>query len=155
MSVLRTKRLLVARAVPLVVGILLCCSVANAYTIVMRGGRHVDIPDQFFLTESTLTYEVSPDIQITINVSAIDIAATEKANKELAGSFFKHRQTPKPVETATPARGAVRTITNRDLEPASVRRRQSEITYEKRRRELGLPAPAIQAEVETAPAVDL
>jgi len=113
MSVLRTKGLLVARAVPLVVVLLIFCGVASAYTIVMRGGRHVEVPNQFLLTDSTLTYEVSPGIQVTINLAAIDIPATEKANKEGAGSFFKHRLAIKATETVTPvgpARSATRTI---------------------------------------------
>ena len=64
--------------------LVVCFSVAaNAYTVVMRGGRRVEIPSHFLLTDSTLTYEVARGIQITIAVAAIDIPATEKANKAL------------------------------------------------------------------------
>lgn len=59
---------------------------ANAYTVVMRSGRRIEIPSGFVMTASTLTYEVSPGIQITLQVAAIDIPATEKVNNEQPGS---------------------------------------------------------------------
>ncbi len=37
----------------------------GAYTIVMKGGRRVEIPDRFSITKTTRTYEVGPNIQIT------------------------------------------------------------------------------------------
>ena len=148
MSVLKTKSLLFARALSLLLTLIVFCGVANAYTIVMRGGRHVEVPYPFLLTDSTLTYEVSPGIQVTINVSAIDIPATEKANKEAAGAFLRHRQSvssPSEPLTQTQSQNVVpRTITNRELQSLAVKRQESEKTYEKRRQELGLPAPTIE-----------
>jgi hypothetical protein len=127
---------------------------ANAYTIVMRGGRRIEIPSRFVVTPSTLTYEVSPGVQITLEMATIDVAATEKANKEVPGSLLKRAQpgSEKPVgptdnveknkaaSEASGARGARRTITNRDLEEAARRRRESERAYENRIKELGLPS---------------
>lgn len=118
---------------------------ANAYTVVMRGGRHVEIPSSFVVTASTLTYEVSLGIQITLNVAAIDIPATEKANNEAPGSLLRRVQ---PPSTDSRLRGegvsiqpAKRlTITNRDLESSMRRRRESELAYESRRKQLGLPS---------------
>jgi hypothetical protein len=111
---------------------------ANAYTIVMRDGRRLEIPVRFELTNSTLTYEVSPGIQITLQLAAIDVSATEKANHEAAGSFLKRTQ----LSTAPAPRklSATRTITNLDLESTAQRRRASELAYENRRKELGLPS---------------
>ena len=114
----------------------------NAYTVVMRGGRHVEIPSQFVLTPSTLTYQVSPGLQVTIAMAAIDISATEKANNELSGSFMRRLQSglPESQSSGQPQPQARRTITNRDLESSMRRRRESDLAYENRRKQLGLPS---------------
>ena len=117
-------------------------SAANAYTIVMRNGRHVEIPDNFTISNATLTYEVSSGIQVTIQIAGIDIAATERANGQTRGSFMERASAqpsdPVPVQTQRSAAG--RSITNKDLETYRQRRVQSEVAYEKRRRELDLPS---------------
>ena len=124
---------------------LLLVSAANAYTIVFRDGRRVEIPADFVTTNTTLTYEVREGIQITLQLAAIDIAATERANREPGGSLLRHsakalseRKTDnsrRRVSQATP-----RTITNRDLETFRRERIESEMLYERRRKELGLPS---------------
>ena len=120
---------------------LLTCSVVNAYTIVMRDGRRVTIPNEFEVGPATLTYKVSSDIQITLQLAAIDVSATEKANKETSGSFLKRakrvEQTPASVVARPTARSVV---TNSDLEKFRQAREASEVAYEKRRKELGLPS---------------
>ncbi len=116
---------------------------ANAYTVVMRGGRRVEIRSQFVVTASTLTYEVSPGLQVTLALAAIDIAATEKANNEATGSLMRRVQPDLPEQPAglyTPSMQTRRTITNRDLESSMQRRQASELAYESRRKELGLPS---------------
>ena len=62
-----------------IVLLVLMASAASAYTLVMRNGRHVEIPDDFTVSNSTLTYEVSSGIQVTIQVAGIDIAARASA----------------------------------------------------------------------------
>ncbi|HSS21122.1 MAG TPA: hypothetical protein VLL54_13695 [Pyrinomonadaceae bacterium] len=119
--------------------VLIVAATVSAYTVVLSDGRHLEIPARFELTPSTLTYEVSPGIQITIQLAAIDVAATEKANSESAGSFLKRATAGSPAAPVRTQR-ATRTITNRDLEPTAERRRSSELAYENRRRELGLPS---------------
>jgi hypothetical protein len=123
--------------------LVLTASVSNAYTIVMRDGRRVEIPDEFNVTKSTLTYGVGQEIQITIQLAAVDIAATERANSETQGSFLLKANTPKgPDERAPQVRRATagRSITNADLEKYRQARVESEKEYESRRRELGLPS---------------
>ena len=118
-------------------------SIANAYTIVMRDKRRVQIPNQFTVTESTLTYEAGSGIQITIQLSSIDIPATEWVNGEQKGSFMVRASASPQVLTAPQNRmAAARSITNKDLETYRQKRIQSEFAYEKRRRELGLPSAA-------------
>ena len=132
--------------------ILLFVCTASAYTIVMRGGKRVEIPAKFQVTATTLTYEAGPDIQITLQLAAIDIAATEKANNETAGSLLRRTAEARVELSAPQPTGARRTITNTDLESSMLRRRQSEIAYEKRRQELGLPSVAEsrrRAEIES------
>lgn len=117
-------------------------SAASAYTLVMRNGRHVDIPDDFTISNSSLTYEVSSGIQVTIQLAGVDIPATERANGQARGSFFQKAsaaQTPNPDPVQQP-RSAGRSITNKDLEGYRQRRVQSEVAYEKRRQQLGLPS---------------
>ena len=72
---------------------------ANAYTIVMRDGRRIEVPAHFNVTQSTLTYEVSPSIQVTLQLAVIDIPGTELANKEPAGSFLARVSRSQVVET--------------------------------------------------------
>jgi len=122
---------------------------ASAYTLVFRNGNRMEIPDEFTVTRTTLTYEISPGFQKTILVSLIDIGATERANNEPWGSFFKRSQiaqqrakasqTPEPLPPATPA---TKTVTNSDLAAIRQRRLESEQAYEKRRLQLGLPTVA-------------
>src|SRR5882762_9998788 len=81
-----------SRIVSVSVITLLLGVVANAYTVIMRGGRHIEIPSRFVVTPATLTYKVTEGIQITIPMAAIDIPATEKANNETPGSLLKRVQ---------------------------------------------------------------
>ncbi|HEU4797211.1 MAG TPA: hypothetical protein VFT02_16370 [Pyrinomonadaceae bacterium] len=115
---------------------------ANAYTIVMRDGRRVEIPDKFNLTGSTLTYQAGKDIQVTIQLNTVDVAATERANGEGAGSFLMRGSATKPVVNQDPQRPARagRSITNVDLEPYRRARIEGEKAYEQQRVELGLPS---------------
>ncbi len=119
---------------------------ASAYTIVMREGRRVEVGSVLAVTPTSLTYEVSPGIQVTLQLAAVDIAATERINREPSGSFLRHYSVQvKAAETranslAEANSSARRTITNRDLENFRLARIESERAYELRRKELGLPA---------------
>ena len=120
----------------------LTVSVVNAYTVVMRDGRRVEIPNEFAVTNSTLTYDMGNGIQITIQLNSVDIGATERANGEAQGSFLRKATAPKaPVERAPQTRtSAERSITNADLEKYRRSRVEGEKEYENRRMELGLPS---------------
>ena len=121
----------------------LTVSAVNAYTVVMRDGRRVEIPNEFTVTNSTLTYDVGNGIQVTIQLNIVDIGATERANGEAQGSFLTKATAPKiPVESAPQTRRttAERSITNNDLEKYRRARVESENEYESRRQELGLPS---------------
>jgi len=120
----------------------LAVTVANAYTIVMRDGRRVEIPNEFTVTNSTLTYRVGSDIQITIQLNTVDIAATERANGQPKGSLLLKASAPQTVakRTVQTRTRAERSITNQDLEVYRRERVQNELDYEERRKELGLPS---------------
>jgi len=117
-------------------------TIAGAYTIVFFGGNRIEIPDNFIVTSNAAIYEVAPGVNVSFRLKSIDIAATERANNDSAGSFLRrigaHRVQAPPSTTAT--QKATRTITNRDLEPYERARLRSEATWEKRRKELGLPS---------------
>ena len=154
MCALRIRRNL-ARIVSALALACLLAATASAYTVVMKGGRRIEIPSNFVVTAATVTYEVSAGIQITLNLAAIDVAATEKANHESAGSFLRRITTESNVlsRQESSGRSATHTITNRDLESSSRRRQESELAYERRRKELGLPSVAEsrrKAEAESA-----
>jgi len=112
---------------------------ADAYTIVLRDGRRVEIPDQFIIGTSTLTYEAGPAIQITLQLSTVDVAATEKINHESPGSLMRRLQKVSARAIEQKATSG-RTITNEDLESFRSKRLASEATYERKRKELGLPS---------------
>ena len=114
----------------------LTVSAANAYTVVMRDGRRVEIPNDFAVTNSTLTYDVGNGIQITMQLNTVDIAATERANGQAQGSFLMKATAPKAPVAPVPQTGAQRSITNTDLEKF----RRARVESEKERNELGLPS---------------
>lgn len=113
---------------------------ASAYTIVMRDGRRVEIPNDFTVTNSTLTYPAGQGIQITIQLNTVDIAATERVNGQPKGSLLLKASAPKEVPKRAVQTRAKRSITNQDLEGYRRVREKNEIEYEKRRKELGLPS---------------
>ncbi|MGH9971436.1 MAG: hypothetical protein ACREBG_27080 [Pyrinomonadaceae bacterium] len=123
---------------------------ASAYTIVMRGGRRVQIPAQFSVTKTTLTYQVTPDIQVTLQMAAIDVPATEAANGEPTGSLVRRALSPPVPQTPTAETAAAlrkqpaqRSVTNRDLESHARIRLESEQKYEQRLKDQGLPPLAV------------
>ena len=148
-----------SRIVSVFVFMFMLAITANAYTVVMRGGKRIEIPSRFVVTASTLTYETAPGIQITLQMAAIDIGATDDANNEPPGSLLRRGQlTP---ESSRPTKNpgndmqsaqATRTITNRDLQSSMRRRRESELAYEARRKQLGLPSVAESRERAAAEA---
>lgn len=131
-----------SRVLSAVLFVALTAFTASAYTIVMRDGRRIEIPNDFTVTKSTLTYQAGQEIQITVQLSSIDIPATERANNEQPGALLLRATAPKSVAPANvqPRPRAQRSITNKDLEGYRRAREQSEQEYEKRRKELGLPS---------------
>lgn len=124
--------------------LLLLVGVANAYTIVMRGGRRVEIPSRFVVTPTTLTYEVGNGIQVTLQMAAIDVTATELANNETPGALMGRVKEKEPAREPESTGGgprpkASRSITNRQLESFARLRQESDRAYEQERKELGLP----------------
>lgn len=121
--------------------ILLLWGAASAYTVVMKGGRRIDIPERFTVTQLALTYETAPGINVTILMSSIDIPATELANNEAAGALLGRALRQEPAKrVASQTRKPRRELTSRDIEAARLARQRSEQEYERRRIELGLPS---------------
>jgi hypothetical protein len=120
---------------------------ASAYTVVLRNGRSVDIPASFSVTRAGITYEYAPGLFVTIQMTSIDVAATERANNEPQGNLLRRagaKSSAIVASASSPAnvtrQGARRTLTDRELEAARQRREASEAVYERRRLELGLPS---------------
>lgn len=145
MTTLHSFRFAAVRLVWLGVLVMVLATTASAYTIITRSGRRIEIPAKFAVTSSTLTYEAAPGIQITLQMAAIDIPATERANNEPSGSLLARIQSNyirANEDSNLVASTATRTITNRDLEATANRRLQSELAYDVRRKQLGLPSVA-------------
>lgn len=114
---------------------------ASAYTVVLKGGRHIEIPSNFIVTSLTLTYEAAPGLNVTLLMSTIDIPATERANNETAGSLLKRAgQKAESNEASQRERNGRRELTQADIERGRIERQRSEEAYERRRKELGLPS---------------
>ncbi|MBD0373234.1 MAG: hypothetical protein ICV60_20515 [Pyrinomonadaceae bacterium] len=120
---------------------------ASAYTVILRDGRSVEIPDTFSVTRAGITYEYAKGLYVTIQMTSIDVAATERANREPQGSLLSRaggratRLSAAAASTSSPAsRAATRTLTDKELEAVRLRREESEKAYERRRLELGLPS---------------
>jgi hypothetical protein len=130
--------------------LVLFAGAACAYTIVLRDGRRVEIPAQFSVTKTTLTYEVAPGFQKSLLMAAIDVAATERANGDQPGSLIgrankavTQQQQPASLTTARAVKmEAQRSITNRELESYARVRHESEQAYDRQQKELGLPSLA-------------
>lgn len=121
---------------------------ANAYTLVLRSGRHVNVPEDFRVTPAAVIYEASPGFSVTVWLTNVDVAATERANAEPAGSFAKRIKQEAGERPAARAQGALKAerhtapkvITNKDLEASRLRREAQEAEYERTRRERGMPS---------------
>ncbi|PYS50588.1 MAG: hypothetical protein DMF68_06650 [Acidobacteria bacterium] len=134
------KGFILKRAVFALLLALLLPLIASAYTVVLKGGRRIEIPSNFIVTPLTLTYEAAPGLNVTLQMSVIDIPATERANNEPAGSLLKRAEQKLEGATAiTQSRRERKPLTQADIEKARIARQQSEEAYERRRQELGQP----------------
>lgn len=110
---------------------LLFCAVALGYTVVLRDGRRVEIPDRFSVSRTALTYEAAPGIQVSIMLAKIDIEATERANGEPSGSLLA-----RAAQTSPAAPRSSKGLTNDEINRARRARGQPPIGQEGQRREL-------------------
>jgi hypothetical protein len=162
------RRLKALRLLAIFFTLIVSTAVAEAYTLVLRSGRLVEVPGKFAVTKSAVIYEVATDIQVSIQLVNVNLDATEKLNHEAPGSFLRRMQVPAiqsqsgrgqsgPYSTpSTQDRErapAGRTITNTELEGFARSRQEAEIVSERRRKELGLPSleeSRRRAQAETA-----
>jgi hypothetical protein len=121
---------------------------ASAYTLVLRSGRQVAVPDDFRVTPAAVIYETSPGFFVTVWLANVDVAATERANAEPAGSFKRRikQEADGADETAVQSavkaerRAGTKVLTNKELEPLRLRRESQEAEYERTRRQRGMPS---------------
>ena len=114
---------------------------AEAYTLVLRSGRRVEISDRFDVTRQALIHEVAPGVRVAVRLEHIDIEATERANGEPAGTFLgRISDAPDRQREAQRAPAGPRVVTNKDLEVFRLERLRKEADYERLRAERGLPS---------------
>lgn len=129
------------RALMVTLVVVLGSLTASAYTLVMRDGRTLSIPNNFVVSKLTVTFSIGEQFQKTLVLAAIDIPATERANNEPAGSFMMRAQSvPTTAQAPVRPRRSQRTVTNEQLQKFQTRRLAEEARYEQRRMELGLPS---------------
>lgn len=126
------------RTIFAVILVMVLPALAAAYTLVLRDGRQLEVGGKVTVTQTTVTYERAPGFNVTLQLSIIDIPATERINNLPPGSFLKFTQKDRAPHNAAAAHTRV-TITNAQLEASRRTRLESERAYEQRRRELGLP----------------
>ena len=114
---------------------------AEAYTLVLRSGRRVEISDKFDVTREALVHEVAPGVRVAVRLEHIDIGATERANGEPAGTFLgRIADAPEQSPGAQRPHARTRVVTNKDLEVFRLERLRNEADYERLRAERGLPS---------------
>ncbi|MEO6390694.1 MAG: hypothetical protein ABIP75_02510 [Pyrinomonadaceae bacterium] len=119
--------------------------VATAYTVVLRSGQRVEIPDRFVVTQAGITYATAPRMEITIQMSVINVTATEAANREPRGALTARIGDViepiliEPVKVQRPATVALRTLTNIDLEPYRRARQANEQAFDQLAAARGTP----------------
>ena len=114
---------------------------AEAYTLVLRSGRRVEISDRFDVTREALVHEVAPGVRVAVRLEHIDIGATERANGEPAGTFLgRIADAPGQSPGAQRPHARTRVVTNKDLEVFRLERLRNEADYERLRAERGLPS---------------
>ncbi len=134
------RMIVLGRTLTLLTVMLMLPAIASAYTLVLRDGRHVVIPETFTVGPSTLTYEAGDGIQITIQLATVNIAATERLN---GGPLVTRSSTPTTTSAKSiDNRTASLTVTNKELERYREARMASERYFEQRQKELGLPSSA-------------
>jgi hypothetical protein len=121
--------------------ILFSSSSTYAYTVVVRTGQRIEIPDNFVVTRDYLIYEVSKDIRVSIPMVSIDIRATEEQNREAQGSLLKRvdQMSSSSLPTQEKSKTVGRTITNADIEPIRREREIKEREMQERIKELKIP----------------
>ena len=114
---------------------------AEAYTLVLRSGRRVEISDRFDVTKDALVHEAAPGLRVSVRLELIDIEATERANNEPAGTFLARiADAPESAQAEPGATRGPRVVTNKDLELFRRERLRNEAEYERTRAERGLPS---------------
>jgi hypothetical protein len=63
-----------SRAVLATLLFLLLPVAADAYTLVLRSGRRVTVPDDFKVTPAAVVYEASPGFSVTVWLTNIDLS---------------------------------------------------------------------------------
>ena len=140
---MRPKTFFTARFFVLLSLLFCAASLTQAYTLVLKNGRHMQVGDNIVVSGRTVICEMGNDITMSFQLASIDIPATERANRELPGSFLKRTSQAAPTmapSESQPTTKPMSSVTNRDLEKYRRRRLESEKAYEARRKQLGLPS---------------
>jgi hypothetical protein len=131
----------IRRVLSITVFILVSWTMAGAYTVVLYGGKQLQIPDNFIVTSDAVVYGTGPSINVSVLLNSIDVVATEHANHESPGSLLGRIGAREPQQsTSTTTHKATRTITNRDLERYVRDRMTSDAQWEERSKASGGPS---------------
>jgi hypothetical protein len=123
--------------------------VVSAYTVVLRNGQRIQIPDTFVVSSAGITYAEAERMERTIQMSVINIRATEAANREPAGALLARIEQgvdtePTPIASAVPRDGRApqKAVTNTELERFRRQREAADAAFDAAQAQRGLPSLA-------------
>lgn len=145
---------------------------AQAYTLVLKDGRRVEVRSQYRIVNNTVAIFTMPEgNRFSIALDKIDVEKTEMANGEIAGAFVKNAIDPpkasdsgneakpseEPIVASNAKPGSHKKLTNSDFERYRIRREEmsraaNEAAQAKAAAQLGVTAltgPAPDATAKT------
>jgi hypothetical protein len=123
--------------------------VVSAYTVVLRSGQRIQIPDTFVVSSAGITYAEAERMERTIQMSVINVRATEAANREPAGALLARIGDEIDLERALTGtresepsehRSAQKTLTNSELERFRREREAADAAFDSAQAQRGLPS---------------
>lgn len=101
---------------------------AAAYTVVLKDGRRLDVKEAYRLVNTVVIFTKPDGKPVSVSLVNIDVAATEKVNRQKPGEFRQTASDPLPIPDGDapkvtvaqnpmkkPATRPLRTLTNADF----------------------------------------
>ncbi|MBL8152152.1 MAG: hypothetical protein JNN15_19695 [Blastocatellia bacterium] len=109
--------------------LLLSPAIVNAYTLVLKDGRRIEVREQYRIVNDIAVFSLSEGSRFSISLEKINIEETERANSKEVGSFLKNATDPakladKESNPLAEAKQSHKKLTNADFEKYRARREE-------------------------------